>query len=125
MSGDVNPRDIGIELVETRLMMRHTDGEWAGYSYEWNAAGTDADRLYGAKVKAIAGDRVCLIGNIDCGQLLPNGTQEDVREAVRAAIAAGAPGGGYILSSSNCIHSSCKPENFMTMVEAAREFGEY
>jgi len=23
-------------LVETRLFMRHADGEWAGYSYEWN-----------------------------------------------------------------------------------------
>ena len=24
-------------LVETRLFMRHPDGVWAGYSYEWNA----------------------------------------------------------------------------------------
>ena len=30
-------------LAETRLMMRHDDGNWAGYSYKWNAAGTDAD----------------------------------------------------------------------------------
>ena len=28
---------------ETRLMVRHADGEWAGYSYEWNASLTDAD----------------------------------------------------------------------------------
>jgi uncharacterized repeat protein (TIGR03806 family) len=28
---------------ETRLMVRHDDGEWAGYSYEWNASLTDAD----------------------------------------------------------------------------------
>ncbi len=30
-------------LAETRLMMRHTDGGWAGYPYKWNAQGTDAD----------------------------------------------------------------------------------
>lgn len=32
-------------LIESRLFMRHLDGNWAGYSYEWNAPGTDADLL--------------------------------------------------------------------------------
>lgn len=31
--------------VETRLLVRHTDGNWAGYSYEWRADGSDADLL--------------------------------------------------------------------------------
>ena len=30
-----------------------------------------------------------------------------------------------MLSSSNSIHSSVKPENFMAMVETLREYGEY
>ena len=30
-------------LAETRLMMRHDDGDWAGYGYKWNSDGTDAD----------------------------------------------------------------------------------
>ncbi len=42
-------------LVETRLFMRHADGEWAGYSYEWNDAQTDAVLLSGGKVKTVAG----------------------------------------------------------------------
>jgi len=42
-------------LVETRLFMRHTDGEWAGYSYEWNAQGTDATRVIGGKTASIGG----------------------------------------------------------------------
>jgi uncharacterized repeat protein (TIGR03806 family) len=42
-------------LVETRLFMRHTDGEWAGYSYEWNAQGTDATRVIGGKTAPIGG----------------------------------------------------------------------
>jgi mono/diheme cytochrome c family protein len=35
--------------------MRHTDGEWAGYTYAWNAAGTDAERVVGGRVTNIAG----------------------------------------------------------------------
>ncbi len=31
------------KLVETRLFVRHSDDKWAGYSYEWNKDGTDAD----------------------------------------------------------------------------------
>ncbi len=36
---------LGTQIVETRLFARHTDGEWAGYSYEWNANQTDATLL--------------------------------------------------------------------------------
>jgi uncharacterized repeat protein (TIGR03806 family) len=42
-------------LIETRLFMRHPDGVWAGYSYEWNAQGTDATLVRGGKRVAIAG----------------------------------------------------------------------
>ena len=38
---------IGDRLVETRMFMRHTDGGWAGYTYRWNAAQTDATRVVG------------------------------------------------------------------------------
>ncbi|MFO1407420.1 MAG: PQQ-dependent sugar dehydrogenase [Steroidobacteraceae bacterium] len=41
--------------VETRLLMRHTDGEWAGYTYEWNAQGTDATRVVGGKTATVNG----------------------------------------------------------------------
>ena len=37
-------------LVETRHLMRHPDGEWAGYTYEWNATSTEATRVVGGKV---------------------------------------------------------------------------
>ena len=42
-------------LVETRLLMRHTDGEWAGYTYEWNALGNDAVRVIGGKSASAGG----------------------------------------------------------------------
>lgn len=77
------------------------------------------------EVKRKCGDRVCLIGNIDCGQLLPHGTVEEVEAAVRDCIAKAAPGGGHIVSSSNSIHSSVRPENYRAMIEAARKYGTY
>jgi uroporphyrinogen decarboxylase len=77
------------------------------------------------KVKQLVGDKVCLTGNIDCAHLLPHGTPEQVREAVRQAIADAAASGGYIVTSSNSIHSSCRPENFVAMVRACQEFGQY
>jgi uroporphyrinogen decarboxylase len=77
------------------------------------------------RVKELVGDRVCLVGNIDCAHLLPHGTVEQVRDAVRQAIADAAAGGGYMLSSSNSIHSSCNAGNFTAMIVAAHEFGRY
>ncbi len=77
------------------------------------------------EVKAKYGDRVCVIGNIDCGELMCRGSVDEVRAAVRECIAKGSPGGGHILSSSNSIQSGAKPENVVAMAEACREFGKY
>jgi len=76
-------------------------------------------------VKELVGDRVCLVGNIDCGWLLSHGTEEQVEEAVIKAIQDAAPGGGFILSSSNSIHSSVKPENLVAMIQAGQKYGGY
>lgn len=56
-NGSVLRKDfhIGSRLVETRLFMRHTNGNWAGYTYEWNTAGTDAVRVVGGKQVTISG----------------------------------------------------------------------
>ena len=84
------------------------------------AAGMDIGR-----VKSQYGDRVALIGNIDCGNLLCFGSRAEVRHAVRDCLKAAGQNGGLILASSNSIHSSVKPENYLAMVEALREFGGY
>jgi uncharacterized repeat protein (TIGR03806 family) len=36
---------VGGRRVETRFFARHPAGDWSGYSYEWNEAGTDATLL--------------------------------------------------------------------------------
>jgi len=46
---------LDLKLIETRLLMRHPDGVWAGYTYEWNDAQTEANRVYGGKIKDIGG----------------------------------------------------------------------
>jgi uroporphyrinogen decarboxylase len=81
--------------------------------------------MYLKKVKDYCGDKVCLLGNIDCIDLLPAGTEAEVEEAVKKAIEDAAAGGGYIMTSSNTIHPGCKPENYLAMVRAARKHGKY
>lgn len=46
---------LGSTLVETRLFMRHNDGSWAGYTYEWNSGNTEATRVVGGKTVQVAG----------------------------------------------------------------------
>ncbi len=46
---------VGGKRIETRLFMRHDDGGWAGYTYEWNDAETEATLLPGGKVKPVNG----------------------------------------------------------------------
>jgi uncharacterized repeat protein (TIGR03806 family) len=45
----------GSRLIETRLFMRHPDGVWGGFSYEWNSAQTDATLLEGGAVRDLGG----------------------------------------------------------------------
>ena len=77
------------------------------------------------EVKAKYGQRVALKGNVDCAQLMTFGTPEEVMEATKDALHQGMPGGGFILSSSNSIHSGVKPENYVAMLQALREHGRY
>lgn len=76
-----------------------------------------------AETRRRVGRSLCLCGNIDCGELLCRGTPEQVRAAVRQAIADGGAEGAFILTSSNSIHSSCRPENVQAMVKACHEQG--
>jgi uroporphyrinogen decarboxylase len=77
------------------------------------------------EVKAKYGERVALKGNVDCAQLMTFGTPEEVLEATRETLRKGMPGGGFILSSSNSIHSAVKPENYAALIQAWREYGKY
>ena len=77
------------------------------------------------KVKEYCGDRTCLFGNIDCVDLLPSGTPEEVELAVIDAIKDGAKGGGLVICSSNSLHPGVNPENCIAMFKAVRKHGWY
>ncbi len=57
---------LGGELVETRLFMRHPDGDWAGYSYEWDSLQTDATLVQGGKVSQVSGQDWIFPSGTDC-----------------------------------------------------------
>ena len=78
-----------------------------------------------AEVKARYGQRIALKGNVDCAHLMSFGTPEEVAEATKEALRKGAPGGGYILSSSNSIHSAVKSGNYKAMLDTLCEYGRY
>jgi len=77
-----------------------------------------------AEVKRRYGDRVCLIGNVNCG-LLDTGSDEQIVESARYALRHGMPGGGYIFSTSNCIYTGMPLAHYETMLKVWREEGNY
>ncbi len=77
------------------------------------------------EVKEQYGDRLALIGNIDLRSTLTLGTPADVREEVRERIQRLAPGGGYIVSSSNSVPEYVPLANYVAMLEATYEYGRY
>jgi uroporphyrinogen decarboxylase len=112
--------------------IKHTDGNiWTIFDLIVEA-GADGihpiDPLAGmdlGEAKARYGDRVCIMGNVDCGKLLSWGTKEEVRESVKDCIRKAGKGGGYICMSSNSIHGAVNPDNFAEMIRAVREYGKY
>jgi uroporphyrinogen decarboxylase len=72
------------------------------------------------EIKKRFGDRLCFIGHVDV-DLLTRGTPAEVREVVRRNIEV--TGGGYIVGSGNSIPEYVNFDNYLAMLQAAREFG--
>lgn len=64
-------------------------------------------------------------GAIDAQHVLPLGTPDLVREAVRANLQAFKPGGGYVFNNVHNIQAGVPPENITALYDAAYEFGFY
>ncbi|MFP4027458.1 MAG: uroporphyrinogen decarboxylase family protein [Candidatus Brocadiia bacterium] len=118
-------RDLGFYVI------KHTDGDIMPIIDQLVEANPHAlhslDPQAGvdiAEVKKTYGDRVCLIGNVNCGTL-DTGTDEEVAEATEYALTRGMPGGGYIFSTSNCIYTGMKLKRYDLMLDVWRENGIY
>lgn len=114
------------------VYVKHTDGNVNSLLPGLVAAGVDGFQAIEpragmdiAQLKRDYGDRLTLIGNVDCSTVLVDGPAEAVRQQTRAVIRAAAPGGGFLLSSSNSIHPGVQPELYLAMLAAARECGDY
>jgi uroporphyrinogen decarboxylase len=76
-------------------------------------------------VKGIYGDKIALCGNVDAAALLAYGSEGDVIREARRCIDEGAPGGGYFLTSSNCIYRAVPVANALALAKTGREYGRY
>ena len=77
-----------------------------------------------ATAKSRIGRQVCLNGNIDVVHVIKEGTPDMVSSKVREAIIAAAPGGGFILGTSDSIRDA-PSENVGAFFNAARLYGNY
>jgi hypothetical protein len=115
------------------FFIKHTDGNITRIEQELLVeSGIDAyqaiEPVAGMDIgylKQRYGSHLTLMGNVDCGRLLGEGTTEEVAAQTRWVIEAAASGGGFVLTSSNSIHRGVKVENYLTMLETARKYGVY
>jgi uroporphyrinogen-III decarboxylase len=75
-----------------------------------------------AEAKRLVGDRVCLKGYVDLLYVIKLGTEAQVRETVREAIEVAAPGGGFILGTSDSIREGTPIENVRAYFETAHRY---
>lgn len=113
------------------VFIEHTDGDVSMVLDDIIASGVDAlhpiepKAMDIVRLKQTVGDRICLCGNIDLGYTLTRGTPAEVEAEVRERIRTLAPGGGYVLGSSNSVPEYVPLENYNAMREACFEYGRY
>jgi uroporphyrinogen decarboxylase len=122
------------KLIKARTLQarifRHTDGAVYDIIPDLIETGIEilnpvqpsAVGMESARLKADFGDRLTFHGGVD--QKPQEGSEEDIRAEVRRRIDAFAPGGGYILSTSNHIVAA-PPENIVAMFDEAHRYGQY
>ena len=114
------------------LVIKHTDGNIWPIADMLVDSGIDCldpiDPVAGMDIGAVKkkyGHRVALKGNVDCAHTLTFGSISDVIAETKECIRKAAPGGGFILSSGNTIHSSVKPENYLALLHTLKMYGRY
>lgn len=111
--------------------VKHTDGEIAPILDQLVDTGIDGlhslDPMAGvdiAQVKALVGDRVCLMGNVDCS-VVQAGTREQIRESARYCLQHGGYGtGGYVYCTSNCIFRGVPLGNYRYLLDLWQRYPE-
>jgi len=77
-----------------------------------------------AKVKKIAGDKVCLIGNVNCA-LLQTGSDDEVIKSAEYCLTHGKPKGGYIYSTSNVPFKGLDLKRYQLVLDIWKQYRKY
>jgi len=99
------------DLVATRMDALHSVDPSAGMKL--------------AEVKQGYGDMVAVCGNVDAATTMAYGTPEQVVKEARQCIRDAAYGGGFFLTTSNCIYKGVPPINAVTLSETGQKYGRY
>jgi len=83
-------------------------------------AGNDLGRI-----KDKYGDQLVLLGNVDCVNVLTQTDMDLVRKDVDRCMRQAKKGGGFLIETSNSIHSGCTSEAVKEMYRYALEVGKY
>ena len=134
-------RELFKPLVEENVDLVHSygvyvdyfdDGKMDGALEDIAETGVDVVETLGApplgdvdlaSAKRRIGDRVCLKGHVDQVNVICFGNPQQIRETVRKAVEAGAPGSGFILGTADSIRPETPPENVRAYFEASLEYG--
>jgi len=109
----------------------HSDGNLTKIIPDLIACGFDClhpfepDAMNIVEAKKDYGSKVCISGNVDLGSTLTKGTPTDVEAEVRRLIRELAPGGGYVVSSSNSMTEYVPYEKFLAVMRTVHEAGHY
>ncbi|MCL5770975.1 MAG: hypothetical protein M1479_01680 [Actinobacteria bacterium] len=71
-------------------------------------------------IKEKYGDKICIIGGIDCTKVLLYGTPDEVIKETKEHIDRLSP--GYVVGSSHSITNDIPPENYMAMIETVQNY---
>ncbi len=119
-------RDHGLPII------KHTDGNIMPLLDMILDAGIDCldpidplGQMDISQMKRDYSDQIALKGNVNCATTLVDGTIQEVVAETLDVIRAAADGGGLILSSSNSIHSSVNPANYLAMINTIKAYGKY
>lgn len=111
--------------------VKHTDGQIMPILDQLVSTGIDAlhslDPMAGvdiAEVKRLVGDRICLMGNVNCAAVQA-GTLAEIEQSAHYCLQYGGYGtGGYVYSTSNCIFQGVPLENYRYMLRLWKEYAE-
>ncbi len=109
----------------------HTDGNISKLLERLTATGICAvqavDPVAGMDIRVVKeqmGTRLCLCGNIDCGELIlatPEKLYADTKELLMDC----KPNGCFVLGASNAVVNTTPKENYSAVIRAWRDFGKY